>query len=806
MTARTGKTGYSEIDLSEWEGHSKDGQIDELAQAEHRFRAIVEASPMPLLLSRLEDGIILYANDRLEAILDVPPGSLVGQKTPDFYFDPADRARVIETVQQQGSVRDLELRIKRPDGESRWVSLSVQQLDFDGAPALATALIDITERKRTEKALRASEESYRGLFDALTEMVYIQDLEGHFLSVNEAVERAYGYTREEIIGQTPALLADPERVDIEGTMKHFRRAVAGTPQRFDWWGRRKDGSTFPKEVVLKRSTHFGQDVVIGVARDISDRVEAEAALRRSEEYFRRLIEHASDLISIMDTKGIIRYQSPAVMRMLGYEPGELTGKNAFDYLAPEDVAPTQKRWQRALEDPDIPVSAEFRFRHKDGSWRFIEAVGSTLSSDAGVEGVVVNSRDITERKRAEATLRLQKTLLEAQGEASIDGILVVSDEGKILSYNQRFVEMWSLPPEVVASQSDEDAIQAVLSQLQHPEEFLERIEHLYAHPEEKARDEIALRDGRVFDRYSAPVISNEGDYYGRIWFFRDMTSQKQYAEELEQARREAERAQQRADHYAKSLERELEFGRQIQQSFLPAGLPHPPGWEIAARFCPAWQVAGDFYEAFELPGGRIGFFIGDVSGKGVGAALFMALYQSLLRAFAERANAATAETPSSDEAALAEAITGVNAYITRVHRQAHMFASVFFGLLNPASGTMHYINAGHEPPTVIGLDGARVLLYPTGPALGLLADASFEVASTVLKHGELFLAFTDGVTEARNLEGHFFGRERLLALLENPAPTATRLLDRIEQTVRTFCGEAPPYDDLTLLAIRHDAD
>ena len=895
----------------------------ELAQAEQRFRAVVEASPTPLLLSRLDDGTMLYANDRLEALLGVEPGSLIGRKTPDFYYDLADRPQVLETVRKQGYVRDLELRIKRVDGTPRWVSLSVQRLTFDGVPAITTSFLDITERKQTEadlrqrtneleaifcalpdlyfrmeadgtiqdyragrsfglyvppdaflgqrvqdvlpapvgsqvgealekvaqtknlvhfeymlplgnerrdfearllplpdgqvvaivrdvterklaeEALRASEASYRGLFDSLSDLVYIQDLEGRFLNVNEAVLRTYGYTPEELIGQTPAFLAAPEKVDLEDTAERFQRALAGEPQRFEWWGRRKDGSIFPKEVVIKRSTYFGQDVVIAVARDISDRVEAEEALRASEEHFRRLIENTSDLISILDPQGIIQYQSPAITRMLGYGPDELIGEHAFDYLPEEDVAPTQERLLRLVAHPGTPIAAEFRFRHKDGSWRYIESIGTTLASDSAAEGVVVNSRDITERKHAEATLRLQKTLLEAQGEASIDGILVVSEEGKILSYNQRFVEMWNLPPEVVASQSDEAAIQAVLDQLQDPAAFLARVEHLYMYPEETARDEIVLRDGRVFDRYSAPVISHEGDYYGRIWFFRDMTAQKRHAEELEQARQEAEHAREQASRYARSMERELEFGRKIQQGLLPATLPQPTGWEIAVHFCPVWQVAGDFYDAFELPTGHIGLIIADVSGKGVGAALFMALFQSLLRASAERASAVTKGPAPSDEAILTEAITSTNDYITRVHKHAHMFASVFFGLLDPETGILHYVNAGHEPPVVIGPEGPGTRLPPTGPALGLLAGASFEVGTVVLASGDLLLAYTDGVTEARNGRRDFFTEERLLNVIAQPAPTAASLLDRIEQAVSDFAGKAASSDDLTLLAVRH---
>jgi len=535
-----------------------------LAQANQRFRALVEASPTPLLLSRVRDGVILYANDRLETLVGLPPGSLVGKQTPDFYHDPADRPQIMATVRDQGYVRDMELRIRRADGTPRWVSLTVQRMIFDGEPTLATSIVDMTERKLTEQALRSSEETYRGLFDTLTELVYIQDLQGRFVNVNEAVVRAYGYPREEVVGQTPDLLAAPGTVDPEAFAATFARAVAGEPQRFEWWGRRKDGSIFPKDVSIQRSTYFGQDVVIAVARDISERKEAEAALRRSEEHFRRLIENASDIITIVDAEGFIRYQSPALTRILGYAQDELNGCHVSELLAPHEVGPTLSQLKRVAERPGSSLKAEFRFRHSDGTWRVLEGIGTTISPTSAEEGVVVNSRDVTERKEAEAALRLQKTLLEAEGEASPDGILVVSEAGRILSYNQRFVEMWGVPPGIVAARSDAEVLRLVEDQLLDPDAFRARVAELYGRPQERARDEIVLRDGRVLDRYSAPVVSSEGEYYGRIWFFRDVTAEKRHAAELEAARQEAERAREQASQYAASLEHSLDELRAAQ--------------------------------------------------------------------------------------------------------------------------------------------------------------------------------------------------------------------------------------------------
>lgn len=136
-------------------------------------------------------------------------------------------------------------------------------------------------------------------------------------------------------------------------------------------------------------------------------------------------------------------------------------------------------------------------------------------------------------KPSAETLAFQKSLLEAQTEASIDGILVVSSDGEILSFNHRFVEIWNVPAPALEGRSDKVALKAVLTLLQNPKEFLARIEYLYQHPHEKSREEIQLNDGRILDRYSAPVIHTSGQLYGRVWFFRDITEQKRIESELQ---------------------------------------------------------------------------------------------------------------------------------------------------------------------------------------------------------------------------------------------------------------------------------
>jgi serine phosphatase RsbU (regulator of sigma subunit)/anti-sigma regulatory factor (Ser/Thr protein kinase) len=250
-------------------------------------------------------------------------------------------------------------------------------------------------------------------------------------------------------------------------------------------------------------------------------------------------------------------------------------------------------------------------------------------------------------------------------------------------------------------------------------------------------------------------------------------------------------------------ERDLDIGRQIQAGFFPQELPMAAGWEIAAYFQAARQVAGDFYDAFPLgtTGRRLGLVIGDVCDKGVGAALFMALFRSLIRAFAdERYSGTTLDQPLRN---LRNTVTLTNNYIAKTHGRANMFATLFYGMLDTVTGVLHYINGGHEAPMVVNAAGEiKARLEPTAPAVGMLADLEFPTAKVQLEPGDVFVAFTDGVTDARNPAGEFFEEDRLLAEVQRPVVSADRLMTRLTGQLRAHIDTAPQYDDVTLLIVR----
>ncbi len=279
---------------------------------------------------------------------------------------------------------------------------------------------------------------------------------------------------------------------------------------------------------------------------------------------------------------------------------------------------------------------------------------------------------------------------------------------------------------------------------------------------------------------------------------------------------------QQVEIFSQKLNQELEKGRQMQLNFLPAELLQIPNWEIAAFFKPARQVAGDFYDTFPVMEDQIGLVIADVCDKGVGAALFMALFRSLIRIFASQTlmrnlhKRYTLENTISDQqsvdindfckltpANILESVSLTNNYVANYHGDLGMFATLFFGVLNPATGSLIYINGGHEPLFIINTQGEiKHKLNSTGPAVGMLPNMQFKVEETYLESGDILLGYTDGVPEARAINGDFFTNQRLLNILTKPVSSSHVLLNEITQNVISHIGNADQFDDITLLAIQ----
>lgn len=257
----------------------------------------------------------------------------------------------------------------------------------------------------------------------------------------------------------------------------------------------------------------------------------------NEGFYRTIVEQSHECVVILNLKGDSEYVSPAIKSLLGYTTEEYKIANKKGIVHPEDIDRINATYAKLMTKPKSSVIEEVRLRHKDGTWRWIEAAGTNLLHNPNIKGIVVYMRDIPKRKEAEEELQYRTALFEAQNEATPDGILVVDTKGKILYYNQRFAEIWKMPKKILESSDDQGALEHAMTMLKDPKGFIERVDYIYAHPEEASHEEVYFKDGRVIDRFGVPVHDQSGHEYGWAWYFRDITQAKK-AEEAVKAQNE----------------------------------------------------------------------------------------------------------------------------------------------------------------------------------------------------------------------------------------------------------------------------
>jgi PAS domain S-box-containing protein len=485
------------------------------------------------------EGRILEQNEAHRQLLGYPDEE-VRQATPSL-FDPSGFPGLFQVLSESGSARD-EAEERAKSGETRRVERSAFSVRNAAGEVLCHVVVkrDVTARRRAEEALRESEERWRSLVDSAPAFIMTVDREGRIRTMNRLRE---GWRREEVVGTPIWAFAPPEMAPrMKAALEHV--FATGEVSRFETEGSADKGRT------AWYDTHIGPVVVGGrvvaatlVAQDITERVEAERKLAALAEEQNLLLTHSRDFIYRHDTKGVFTYVSPSCELITGRTPKEWM-THYTEYLTDHPlnrkvVEFTEETLRTGRQSPSYSVE----IFHKNGSRVLLEVnERAYFGSDGRIEGVVGVARDVSERRRQEEELRFRKTLLESQTEAAYEGILVVSPEGRMISFNRRFLEMWDIPREIADSGSDDAALGSVLGKLQDPDAFLNRVRQLYARPFEESHDEIRLKDERVFDRYSAPVQDAEGNLYGRVWYFRDVTGRKRTEEELRRAAQETRRA------------------------------------------------------------------------------------------------------------------------------------------------------------------------------------------------------------------------------------------------------------------------
>jgi sigma-B regulation protein RsbU (phosphoserine phosphatase) len=252
------------------------------------------------------------------------------------------------------------------------------------------------------------------------------------------------------------------------------------------------------------------------------------------------------------------------------------------------------------------------------------------------------------------------------------------------------------------------------------------------------------------------------------------------------------RLQKQLEDANKKFERELALAGNLQSSFFPEEPPNIPGWELSVTLKPARETSGDFYDVYTLPNGKLGILVADVVDKGAAAALYMALSWTLIRTYA-------AEYPEEPDRVL----SSVNQRIIS-DTDSSRFVTVFYGVLDPSTGSFSYCNAGHNPPYLIRSQNGNGTerLTKTGLLLGMFDDERWGMESVRLDPGDVLVLYTDGVTEAQNAEGDFFGRERLVKVVKKKSrDSAKDVREGILGKISKFVGEAPQMDDIALVVV-----
>lgn len=406
-------------DLTEWKKAEA-----EVKENRERFERFAEVAKEGILVH--ENGIVVDMNPTLEQMTDWTRADLVG--TDGMKVLSPDSQAIIQGFRKTGYPKDpYEISLCRRDGSTIPVEVHGREFTFGGKKLRVASLWDLRERKKAEEAVRKSEERFKRFASVTEEGIYIHD-DGVIVDANETLARMVGRPVRELIGGREFFFQQPKR---DQQLEEFKKS--GFPAaNYELEVFRKDGSSFPAEVHGSSFALGGKRLRVVSLWDIRDRKKAEEELRISEEKFRSFIENSYDLFHMMGLDTTVFYISPSVQRILGHGPEDLTGRRFVEWVHPDDEGAVIGLLDRIMVSAGTTIRAELRFRHKDGSYRVLESSFVNLMGNTAVRGIVANSRDITERKRAEEALRKSEELFRAIIEKSHDVTSLVGRDGSIL--------------------------------------------------------------------------------------------------------------------------------------------------------------------------------------------------------------------------------------------------------------------------------------------------------------------------------------------------------------------------------------
>jgi PAS domain S-box-containing protein len=524
-----------------------------IKESEKKYRNVVEDQTE--FISRfLPDGTHIFVNEAYCRYFGLKRDDIIGHRfRPRIPVEDRERVKKFFTsLNQDHPIDIIENRIIMPDGALRWQWWSDRAI-FDSSGTVTEYQAvgrDITEEKITEIALQESEQRNAAMIAALPDILFVLDRDGTYLDFQAADNNLLSVSPDRILGKN--IIDAGFDADTTKTL-HLAISTAietGIPQKIEYKLVVPAGNSWFEA----RLVRLGADRVLGIVRDITERKQTEdELLKKSEELkvqfdalasienITRLSEERLIMAQNIGLTGCWEFDlttdkiwgSAEGLRIFGFPP--VAGDFSIEDI--EACIPERQRVHQALLDlitMGNEYNMEYAINPADGSPpKMIHSVARRENDSQGnvikIMGVL---QDISERKRAEEEIIFKNLVLSTQQETSLNGILIVDEQGKIINFNQKFIEIWEIPPDFIASRSDEPVLQYVVEQVVDPEAFLSRVRYLYDHKDEKSFEEITLKDGRILDRFSAPIIGENGIYYGRVWYFRDISERKRAEDAL----------------------------------------------------------------------------------------------------------------------------------------------------------------------------------------------------------------------------------------------------------------------------------
>lgn len=381
---------------------------EDLRFSEEKFRSITEQIDDFISISDI-NGIIFYASPASKAMFQYAPNEITGQHFMDF-IDEEYLQKAIEAfkngIDKKEKAVNLELKLKRKDGSTFFGELNGSKIEFINETRILVVVRDISERKKAEIALELTKQSYVDIINTVSEAIYVLDENALFININKGASEMYQRSREELIGRTPADVAAPGLNNLNEIEKQLKSVFkTGKPTTFEFWAVRKNGEIFPKEVIVNKGRYFEKDVLVATARDITERKAAQHEIDKIGKHYQALIENAPDGIVLISAEGQFKYASPSARRIFGYSATEELIENPNELVHPDDREMVISNISKILANPGFVPTTEYRFIDKVGNWKWVETTFTNLLADRNVSSIVLNFKDITERKNAESALK-----------------------------------------------------------------------------------------------------------------------------------------------------------------------------------------------------------------------------------------------------------------------------------------------------------------------------------------------------------------------------------------------------------------